>query len=93
MSICPHPCQAVRQSLKAAVLGQDSACHRRFRSEASDWNLGFRGGVMLVLEWPGGGVGRMSYGKCRVNIMGQCRPEYEVDTIAGAGRRDAGSVR
>ena len=28
-----------------------------------------------------------------LNIMGQYRPEYEVGTIAGAGRRDAGSVR
>ncbi len=36
--------QKTRQGLQAAVLGQDSACHHRFRSEASDWNLGFRGG-------------------------------------------------
>ena len=26
--------------------GQDVARHRRFRSEASDWNLGFRGGAL-----------------------------------------------
>ena len=32
------------QGLQAAVLGQDSACHLRFRSKPSDWNLGFRGG-------------------------------------------------
>ena len=41
MSICPHPAQAVRQGLPATVLGQDSACHRRFRSKAIDWNLRF----------------------------------------------------
>ena len=44
MSICPYtPSQAARKGLQAAVLGQDSACDRRFRTEASDWNLGFRG--------------------------------------------------
>ncbi len=42
MSICPTPAQAARQDLQAAVFGQDSASHRRFRSEAS-WNLDFRG--------------------------------------------------
>ncbi len=39
----PTPAQAARQGLQAVVLGQDSARHRRFRSEASDWNLGLRG--------------------------------------------------
>ncbi len=33
--------RAARQGLQAVVLGQDSACHRRFPTEASDWNLGF----------------------------------------------------
>ncbi len=36
------PC-AEKQS---AVLGQNATCHRRCRSEASDWNLGFRGGAL-----------------------------------------------
>ena len=31
------------KGLQASVLGPDSACHRRVRSEASDWNLSFRG--------------------------------------------------
>ena len=43
MSICPIPAEADRQGLQAAVLRQDSACHRRFRTEASDRNFGFRG--------------------------------------------------
>ena len=38
----PTPTRAARQGLHAAVLGQDSVCHRRFRIEASDCNLGFR---------------------------------------------------
>ena len=29
--------------MEAAVLGQESACHRRIRKEASDWNLHSRG--------------------------------------------------
>lgn len=29
---------------QAAILGQDSAYHRRFRTETRDWNLGFQGG-------------------------------------------------
>ena len=62
----PTPAQAARQGLQAAVLRQDSACHRRFQSEASDWNLGFEGrGVTLVLGKFGGGAGRRSDGKCR----------------------------
>ncbi len=28
------------------TLGQDSACHRLLRTEASDWNLGFRVGAL-----------------------------------------------
>ena len=59
MSICPHPsAEPVRQGLQAAVLGPAAAGHRRFRSEARDWNLGFpRGAVTLVLGTLGGGAG------------------------------------
>ncbi len=39
----PTADQAARRGLLATVLGQDSACHRRFRTEASDWNVGFLG--------------------------------------------------
>ncbi len=46
MSICLHPCPSGPRGLQAAVLGQDSARHRRFRSVASDCNLGFRGGAL-----------------------------------------------
>ncbi len=59
--------QAARQGLQAPILGQDSACQRRFRSEATDWNLGFpRGGVTLVLGKPGGGARRRSQGEYRL---------------------------
>ncbi len=37
---------AARAGLQAAILGHDSACHRRVRSKASDLNLGFRGGAL-----------------------------------------------
>ena len=37
----PHLTQAARPCLQAALLGQDSAGHHRFRTKASDWNLGF----------------------------------------------------
>ena len=40
------PAQAARQCHQAAVLGPAAAGHRRFRSKASDWNLGFRGGAL-----------------------------------------------
>lgn len=46
MSICPIPAEADRHGLQAAVLRQDSACHRRFRTEANDRNLGFRRGAL-----------------------------------------------
>ncbi len=46
MSICPTPAQVARQGLQAPGLGQDSACQRRFRSEASDWNLGSPRGAL-----------------------------------------------
>ena len=48
MSIGPTSAQAARQGLQTAVLGQDSARHRRFRSVASDCNLGFPG---AALHW------------------------------------------
>ena len=54
----PTPAQAARQGLQAAVLGQDSAGHRRFRSEANDWNLGLWARVTLVLGKLGTGGGR-----------------------------------
>ena len=60
------------------MLGQDSARHRRFRSEASDWNLGFRGGgVTLVVGKLSGGAGRRSNGNCRENV----------ETMGGSGKR------
>ncbi len=40
----PTPAEAARQGLQVAVLGEDSACHCRFQTEASDGNWGFRGG-------------------------------------------------
>ena len=46
MSICPHPGPSGPQGHQAAVLMQDLARHRRFQSEASDCNLGFRGGAL-----------------------------------------------
>ena len=38
--------QAARLGLLGADLRPDSACHRRFRSEAGDWNLGLRDGAL-----------------------------------------------
>ena len=52
---------ATPQDLQAAVLGQNCACHRRFRTEASDWDLGFGGGALHSWsEKLGGGAGRRS---------------------------------
>ena len=46
--------------------GRTRPCHRRFRTEARDWILRFRGGVILVLGKLGDGAGRRSNGKCRI---------------------------
>ena len=46
--------------------GAGPARHRRFRAEASDWNLGLRGGGTLVLGKLGGGAGHRSNGTCRL---------------------------
>ncbi len=59
VNLSPSPPKRRRQGVQAAVLGQDSICLRRFRSEISDSNLGFRGeGVTLVLGKLGGGAGQ-----------------------------------
>ena len=49
--------------------GQGSAGHRRFRSEANDWNLRLEGGVALLLGKLGGGARRWSNGKCRLEVL------------------------
>ena len=46
------PNASKRSIVPLAVLGQDSACHRRFRSESSDWNLGFPGGALHLAGRP-----------------------------------------
>ena len=57
-----------QHGLQAAVFGQDSACHRRFRTEASDWNSGFRRGALhscsesSAVEPGGGQMGSVGLG-------------------------------
>ena len=45
----------------------DSPLRARCRTQIRLWSFQFRrGGVIMVLEWPGGGVGRTLSGKCRL---------------------------
>lgn len=65
MLICTHPDQTARQELQIAVLMPDMACHRRYRSEESDWKLGFQGGWCYTrVRKAGYGFEIKLYGKC-----------------------------
>ena len=61
-------------ALQVAVLGQDSVRHRRLRSEASDWNLGFRGGVTLMVGKLGGEPGEGQMGNVVSRLSRWNRP-------------------
>ncbi len=37
---------ADQPTIQAAILGQELGCHRRLRSEGSDWNLGLGAGAL-----------------------------------------------
>ncbi len=46
MSICPHPCPGSPTGPPGHRLGAGLGLHRRLRSEATDWNSGFRRGAV-----------------------------------------------
>ena len=71
MSMCPHTRRSDPMGLETAFSCHDSPLRVRCRTQIHLWGFQFDGGgAIIVLEWPGGGVGRTVSGKCRLNVLG-----------------------
>ena len=65
MSMCPHTRRSGPMGLETVFSCLDSPPRARCRTQIHLWGFQFDGGGIMVLEWPGGGVGRTVSGKCR----------------------------
>ena len=66
MSMCPHTRRSDPMDLEDAVFRPDSPLRVRCGTQIRLWGFDFDAGsaiAILVLEWPGGGVGQGSNGK------------------------------
>ena len=62
-----HTRQSGPMGLETAFFCHDSPLQARCRTQIRLWGFQFDGGgIIMVLEWPGGGVGRTVSGKCRL---------------------------
>ncbi len=66
MSICPHPCPSDPTGPPGRGLGARGGGSPAIPLSCKRLELGFPGGVTLVLGKLGGGARRWSNGKCRV---------------------------
>ena len=67
--MCPHTRRSGPMGLETAFSCHDSLLRGRCRTQIPLGGLQFDRGGIMVLEWAGGGVGRSSYGKCRLNQL------------------------
>ena len=84
VNLSPPPPKLPNRASKPPSWDRTRPVNRRFRSEVSDWNLGFRGkGVILLLEKLGGGAGRRSERNVGSVYAPHSRPSADAPPVAG----------